>query len=135
MVCVPLVLCVAEPNQERMGSTAGLLSAIVGVMSARVEDADVQRAGLKALWELAEHGATQCGAHSVGVWRMCACVEQPVFGCRVCVCAPVHDLVTIVCMWLGDRHVVGVHGVCYSCCVWQRRTGSAWAVRPGCCRR
>ena len=112
MVCAPLVLCAAVPNQERMGSTAGLLSAIVGGMSAHVANHEVQMAGLEALGHLARHGTAQCSAHSIGVWRMCACVEPPVLGWRVCLCAPVHDLVTIVRMRLGDRHVVGAHGVC-----------------------
>ena len=86
VVCVPLVLCVAEASRERMGSTVGLLSAIVGGMSAHVANAALQGEGLGALMHLAGHGTTQCDAHSVGVWRMCACVEQPVWLPRVPLC-------------------------------------------------
>ena len=74
-VCVLHGLRAAGANRERMGGTAGLLSAIVGGMSAHMANADVQRAGLEALWQLASHGTTRCGAHSVGVWRMGVCLS------------------------------------------------------------
>ena len=86
MECVPLVLCAAEANRERMGSAAGLLSAIGGGMSAHVANADVQSEGLWALGELAQPCTTQCGAHSVHVRRMSACVEQSVWLPRVPLC-------------------------------------------------
>ena len=59
----PTLRCEAGAS-GRMGSTAGLLSAIVGGMSAHVANVDVQRAGLEALWYLAWHGTTQCVVHT-----------------------------------------------------------------------
>ena len=59
---VPVVMCAPDANQQRMGSTVGLLPAIVGGMSVHVEHVDVQRAGLEALQQLATHSTSQCGA-------------------------------------------------------------------------
>ena len=78
--CMRLV-CVSDAAADLV-ITAGGLSALMGASRAHVKRADVQRAFVGALWELASHGFASPVVAADGVGAVLRAAEAHPSGCR-----------------------------------------------------